>query len=116
MTVRTFTDIAAHVCEQYRERKKYPEKEDKNLFVKLQEEAYWLYKERFCYTSISQFKSDLTRAINNIRKAASLSKEREEMIQITERLNRKPHLEGSSCFTFTVSQIRQADLNPDSYF
>jgi len=112
MTITSLNDVARWVCKEFATRA--GKSKDKNLFVKIEEEAFVLWGNDFDYNNSHTFKSDLTKLINKNRKD---SKNLQEEMEITKQLNRrtKPVIEGQSCFSFTFFQIQDLQLNADSY-
>jgi hypothetical protein len=109
-------DIATKVCDYYRKLKKGSTEKKTVLFLKAITKYFEEWAQERDYT-LRDFKSAISKIIQGRKhgKKFILSSENEE-IEIIKGLNKKPFLQGSSCFSFTVNQVNDFNLNPETYF
>lgn len=114
-TEPTLSDIASKVCKHYQHLKKKESTEKKVVLYSRAIQKYFIeWAEERGY-SIKEFKSAIGKIIQRWKHMPHQNPSVKEELEICNSLNKKPYLNGSSCISFTLNQIRDFNLNEDSY-
>ena len=125
MNEKTLVDVAEELNQGYFEAKRHhlEGNKDRNIFIEILKSLFDIYGDYFGYphTSVgfSLFKSDIVRIKNRVKKTKNLAVKKTKKIkdEFWEMVELEPiyHPREGDGEIFTIWQIANLNLNPDSY-